>query len=219
MAIASPQRMTLEEYLDYDEGTGVRYELLDGELVEMGAETDQNVLIALFLIVAFANVVPLKQLRRGTEIELPQTSGNQDGPSSRYPDFMVLTAAGAAELQGDQRSLVRTSMATPLLVVEVVSPGEPGEKNYDRDYVEKRREYAARGIPEYWIVDAYRGVVLVLTLVDSGSQDGRHGERQYEERRYEERQYEERRFVGKEAIASPNFPALSVTAEQVIKAD
>ncbi|NJN49181.1 MAG: hypothetical protein HC805_04565 [Alkalinema sp. RL_2_19] len=45
-------------------------------------------------------------------------------------------------------------MPVPQLVVEVVSPGEPGEKNYDRDYVEKRCEYAARGIAEYWIVVA-----------------------------------------------------------------
>ncbi|MGB8701986.1 MAG: Uma2 family endonuclease, partial [Thermosynechococcaceae cyanobacterium] len=143
MAIATTRPMTFAEYLDYDDGTDTRYELVDGILVEMGAETDQNVLIALFLIVAFARVVPLNQLRRGTEIEICPGRA-----TSRYPDFMVLTAAGAAALSSERRSLIRADMPAPALVVEVVSPGEPGAKNYDRDYVEKRQEYAERGIPE-----------------------------------------------------------------------
>ena len=36
------QRLTLEEYLAYDNGTDTRYELVDGELVEMPPETDRN---------------------------------------------------------------------------------------------------------------------------------------------------------------------------------
>ena len=63
-------------------------------------------------------------------------------------------------------------MPVPLLVVEVVSPGKPGSKNYEqlrcgepvRDYVERPKEYAARGIPEFWLVDPDRAVVIVLTL-------------------------------------------------------
>ena len=49
------------------------------------------------------------------------------------------------------------------LCAEVVSPDDP-----PRDTVEKRREYAAAGIPEYWIVDPREEVrtVTVLTLVD-----------------------------------------------------
>ncbi len=48
----------------------------------------------------------------------------------------------------------------PALVIEVVSPG--GE---DRDYVEKREEYLAFGVREYWIVDAARGEITVLRRV------------------------------------------------------
>jgi Uma2 family endonuclease len=55
-------------------------------------------------------------------------------------------------------------MPPPALVVEVVSPGEPGTPNYDRDYVDKPKEYADRGIPEYWIIDPERQVILVLML-------------------------------------------------------
>ena len=57
------------------------------------------------------------------------------------------------------------------LAIEVVSPDDP-----DRDYDEKRADYAEAGVPEYWIVDPRdrtpddgRGrAVRVLTL-DGGA--------------------------------------------------
>ena len=45
------------------------------------------------------------------------------------------------------------------LVVEVVSPDDP-----DRDLVEKRADYAAAGIPEYWIADPRDETITVLAL-------------------------------------------------------
>ncbi len=48
-------------------------------------------------------------------------------------------------------------MWIPELVVEVVSRGSE-----DRDYVEKRDEYLAFGVKEYWIIDAQRKQMLVL---------------------------------------------------------
>lgn len=47
------------------------------------------------------------------------------------------------------------------LVVEVVSEGR---ENRERDYVQKRREYAAAGIAEYWIVDPQQRTITVLGL-------------------------------------------------------
>ncbi|HEX8340232.1 MAG TPA: Uma2 family endonuclease, partial [Tepidisphaeraceae bacterium] len=47
------------------------------------------------------------------------------------------------------------------LAVEIVSPDDP-----DRDYLAKRREYAAAGIAEYWIVDPKKQSVSVLELRD-----------------------------------------------------
>lgn len=47
------------------------------------------------------------------------------------------------------------------LVVEVVSPDDP-----KRDLVDKRREYAQAGIPEYWIVNPQTESITVLQLRD-----------------------------------------------------
>ncbi len=193
MTIAPTRRMTLEEYLTYDDGTDSRYELVDGTLVEMGAETDENNLIGMFLISLFLQFVPHYCLRRGTEITI---SGHD--ATSRIPDLLVLTEEGAIALPAKQRSLITPDMPTPAFVIEVVSPGKPGEPNYDRDYIEKRREYAARSIPEYWIVDPDRQVVMVLTLTGQV--------------------YEEQSFSGTATIASPTFPNLSLTAEQIFNA-
>ena len=50
------------------------------------------------------------------------------------------------------------------LVVEVVSEGK---ENWERDYVEKRKDYAeAAGFHEYWIVDPQERKITVLTLAD-----------------------------------------------------
>jgi Uma2 family endonuclease len=52
-------------------------------------------------------------------------------------------------------------MAPPLLVIEVVSPGEIQR---ERDYIAKRSQYQDCGIPEYWIVDPQTQTILVLEL-------------------------------------------------------
>ena len=41
----------------------------------------------------------------------------------------------------------------PTIVVEFVSSGR---RNRQRDYVEKRREYEAVGVREYWVIDRFR---------------------------------------------------------------
>ncbi len=56
MTVATDRRMTLKEYLAYDDGTDIRYELEDGVLVEMGAENPLNPQIAMLLVFAFARL-------------------------------------------------------------------------------------------------------------------------------------------------------------------
>ena len=84
-------------------------------------------------------------------------------------------------------------MPPPILVVEVVSPGKV---NRDRDYKEKREQYEAREIPEYWVVDPEKASITILTL--SGDS------------------YQESVFTGDEKISSSIFPEFSLTAEVVL---
>ena len=50
------------------------------------------------------------------------------------------------------------------LALEIVSPGKDARQ---RDYEDKRRDYARAGISEYWIVDPLENQVTVLVLQDS----------------------------------------------------
>jgi hypothetical protein len=72
--------------------------------------------------------------------------------SERHPDIAVyLTAPKGPK----NRTMWRTWI--PELAIEVVS-----DSSRDRDYTEKRDEYWAIGIREYWIVDAKLEQVLIL---------------------------------------------------------
>lgn len=193
MTIAPSKRLTLEEYLDYDDGTDTRYELVDGVLVEMGAENPLNNTIAIFLISYFLQQgIPYYQLATGHQIAVSSIKA-----TARQPDLVVHTEASATAILSGSR-LLMPDMPAPMLVVEVVSSNDTDPKSRERDYKEKRAEYAARQIPEYWIVDPIATVVLVLTLA---------GE-----------QYCESSFIGKQKLVSPGFPNLNLTAEQVLKA-
>ncbi len=57
------------------------------------------------------------------------------------------------------------------LVMEIVSDDPESRK---RDYEEKRHDYAAAGIPEYWIVDPQMQTVMVLVL--DGAEYRVHGQ-------------------------------------------
>ncbi|MBD2576941.1 Uma2 family endonuclease [Oscillatoria sp. FACHB-1406] len=184
------KRFTLEEYLAYDDGTDTPYELIDGELVPIPPESNLNNRIAIYLLSEFLKLVPIYLICcKDTEIVV---SGNRS--RVRLPDLMLLTEELFAAIDG-KRATITSDMPPPALVVEVVSPGKANE---DRDYRYKRSEYAARGIPEYWIVDPHRAKVTVLILVDGF--------------------YEETAFQGNDAIASTTFPGLKLTAAQVLEA-
>jgi Uma2 family endonuclease len=194
MAIAANRKMTLEEYLNYDDGTDTRYELVDGVLVEMGAESTINTQIALFLVATFLQM-GIPYYRLGIKQQIAVSSREV---TARDPDLIVHSDESVKAIEGLRQALLYANMPAPMLVIEVVSSGEPEEKNYDRDYIEKRREYADRGIPEYWIIDPDRQIVLVLTLVGQS--------------------YQEQHFTGQMAIVSPIFPNLNLTADRVVKA-
>jgi Uma2 family endonuclease len=181
--------MTLEEYLNYDDGTDTHYELVNGELIIIPTESDLNNQIASFLFAFFLQMgTPYYCLRIGAQIAV---SGAR--ATARQPDLMVLSEETAMALEGATQCLITHEMPPPLLVVEVVSPQQES-----RDYRHKRTEYAGRHIPEYWIVDPIAQKVTILQWVDG--------------------LYEEQVYQGDTAISSSSFAALQLTAAKVLAA-
>jgi Uma2 family endonuclease len=181
-------KMTLEEFLNYDDGTDALYELENGELIVMPAESELNRRIAMFLVAYFLKRgISSDRLTMKTEVAV---SGAR--VSVRVPDLIVLSEEGAIALEGANRSIVLMDMPPPLLVVEVVSPNQE-----NRDYRYKRSEYAARGIAEYWIVDPMQQRVTVLEWVEGF--------------------YEEQVYVGDAQIVSPLLGGSELMAAQVLQ--
>jgi Uma2 family endonuclease len=183
------QKMTLAEFLAYDDGTDNLYELENGELINMASESEINRRVAMFLLAYFLQLgIPAYRLTMKTEVAV---SGSR--VSVRVPDLLVLSEELATEMDGASRSIVLMDMPPPLLVVEVVSPNQ--EK---RDYRYKRSEYAARGIAEYWIVDPIAQKVTVLEWVEG--------------------LYEEKVFDGDNQIESSILEKLDLTVDRVLQA-
>jgi Uma2 family endonuclease len=184
MTVTTAKKMTFEEYLTYEDGSDRRYEFNDGELVEMTPATvfhnDLMMFFAFFLQSEINHSNHLYCVRvNSTEIF--------NGKRTRRPDVLVMTLAQKKSL-GNQPDILHEPC---LLVIEIVSP-----TCRSVDTVEKRKEYAQFGIPEYWIVDFLVGTFSVLNLVNGS---------------YIEKVYREA-----DLIASDIFPSISLSMNQVM---
>ena len=188
MIQVKPRFQSFEEYLAYDDGTDKLYELFNGELIEVPPESGKNVQIATFLLIQFAALVGYRRVRgHGLELEV------NGEPRNRYPDLTILRSEHIEQLA--KRNTVRLNMSPPLLVVEVVSPGE---LQRNRDYIAKRTQYQNCGIPEYWIIDPDAQTVLILQLSDGNYQ-------------------EVGSFSGASKLLSSQFAQLDITAAQIFE--
>ncbi len=182
------KKIAFEEFLEFDDGTDFMYELENGELIQMASESEINQRIASFLFAYFLQLgIPYYRLRMKSEIAV-----NSRRVGVRVPDLVVFSEELAAVMQGAKRSLVMLDMPAPDLVVELVSPSQES-----RDYRYKRSEYAARGIAEYWVVDAIAQKVTVFQWVEGF--------------------YDEFVFTGDMVINSPLLGELTLTAAQVLQ--
>lgn len=151
-SIITTKLYTFEEYLNYDDGSDRRYELVDGRLELMNPPKLEHFLIARFI----EQVMEAEISQKSLQWFCFKDAGIRTGPNkSRLADLCVATREQTQELTN--KSLV--FQTPPLLVVEVVSP-----ESVQRDYRYKRSEYAAAEIPEYWIVDPILNQVSVLRL-------------------------------------------------------
>ncbi|GBF80680.1 Uma2 family endonuclease [Aphanothece sacrum] len=178
---------TFEEYCNYNDDPDNRYELVNGKLEIMNPPTFRHLLIAKFLEQEFD-----KQIK---QLNLPwvclKDAGIRTGwRKSRLPDLYIIPLEEIREYL-DKSAISETP---PLLVVEVISPD-----SIKRDYRYKRSEYAALGIPEYWIIDPLENTISILQLEDGF--------------------YEEKKFTNQDTIISLTFPELSLTVTKVLESE
>ncbi len=207
MTLATDQPIQ-QKPLSFDEflaryGGDNRYELIDGEVFDL-EPTGQHEEVAAFITTKVCVQIdgaglPWFVLQRG--LFRPSNAVT----TAFRPDVAVIDQAELAKepLWPDQSILTRGSSIK--FVAEVVS------SNWQNDYARKVEDYAALGIPEYWIAD-YAGLggiryigkpkrptLSVCTLVNG--------------------EYEIQLLRGNQTVVSATFPGLNLTAEQVLKAN
>jgi Uma2 family endonuclease len=192
MSLAT-QRLSLDAYLQYDDGTDTTYELVNGELVPMALGLGQHGEIADYINNHFRHEIQRlghswvsKQMVIGV-----QSPRGDRWDTVRVPDVVVLPLEQWRSLQ-NREAVIRLNEPPPLLVVEVVS-----ETTKSVDYRAKQAEYSVLEIPEYWIVDPLLAKVTILTLVEGW--------------------YDAAEFTGEMGVESPTFPAFSPTVEQLLR--
>jgi len=137
-----------EEYLWLTDRSNRPVEFSDGTIEVLPMPTDEHQGISGFFYTAFGSyLTPRGGIVRYSPLRLRLREGK-----FREPDLMLLL--DRADPRRDNRYWRGAD-----LVLEIVSADEPA-----RDLVEKRREYEAAGIPEYWIVNPLNRTILVLTL-------------------------------------------------------
>ena len=184
MTVTTAKKMTFEEYLTYEDASDRRYEFNDGELVEMTPATVFHNDLMMFFTFFLQSEINHSNHPYCVRVNSTQIF---NGKRTRRPDVLVMTTAQSKSL-GNQPDILHEPC---LLVIEIVSP-----TCRSVDTVEKRKEYAQFGIPEYWIVDFLVGTFSVLTLVNGS---------------YIEKMYRE-----DDRIASDIFPSISLSMNQVM---
>ena len=201
LAIAQVQHqpISLDEFIASYGGDN-RYELIDGEVFNLeptGQHEEVAALITAKICVQIDQLgLPWFVLQRG--LFRPSSAST----TAFRPDVMVVDRTEVAKESLWQEQSIITRGDSIKFVAEVVSG------NWQNDYARKVEDYAALGIPEYWIAD-YLGLggirhigkpkqptLSICTLVDG--------------------EYEINLFRGNDVIASPTFPNLNLTARQVL---
>lgn len=175
------------EYLQYENGTDNKYELVKGKLKLMPTASGFHALILHFIFKILEQEIG--RIKQEWKVMPGNVGVRTAHDKSRIPDLVILSASQCQEIRQMTTAVLDSP---PLLVVEIVSPG-----NADDDYRYKRSEYAVREIPEYWIIDPEAQKISILALV-SGF-------------------YEVTEFTGEQSLKSLLFPELKLTVQQIFQ--
>ena len=144
MTLISTQKLTFQEYLNYEGESGVCYELYRGQIIEIPTPTAIHIKIIEFLVYQFRRFFAAHNLPL---VAVVTTAVRTEENSSRVPDVVICTQSLWEQVCAQSGSAVLDFEEKPLLVIEVTS------QNWRDDYIRKRAEYDLIDIPEYWIVD------------------------------------------------------------------
>jgi Uma2 family endonuclease len=196
------QPLTFEDFLNWDDGSGNSFELVNGVVVplsEPNAKHEDVVDGLCRLLVNLCHSLDLPYVpRQGKQVRLRSEYGMDE--SSRKADIVVFEKEEWDRMR--QSSASAAAYVPPPVVIEVVST------NWRDDYRIKLNEYETLGVLEYWIVD-YAGLggvqyigspkqptVTIHSLVDG--------------------EYQAQRFQREDVIISPTFPQFTLTTQQVV---
>jgi Uma2 family endonuclease len=200
MVQLAPQLLTVDEFINRY-GDDERYELIDGELIDMEPTGPHEQVVAFI-----GRKLNVEIDRQDTAYFIPHRClikllGTE---TAFRPDAIVLDQPRLVNEPLWQQEPVITLGASIKLVVEVVST------NWQNDYARKVEDYAILGVPEYWIVD-YLGVggreyigkpkqptITICTLIED--------------------EYQKRLFRNDELLVSSIFSELRLTAKQIFAA-
>ncbi len=198
-----PKLVNFEEFVDWlpENGT-VRYELHNGDIVEMAQPVGEHEEVKGFLSIE----IPYEIKRLGLPYGIP----NQvivrppEKDSGYFPDLLVLNRANLVNEPLWQKQSILSLGASIPLAIEVVST------NWRDDYYLKYGDYEEMGIAEYWIVDYaalggrnFIGNPKQPTITMCNLVDG---------------EYQILKFRDNDRIMSQTFPDLNLTANQIFKA-
>lgn len=149
--LTSSQKMTLEEYLEFEYNAEGRYEYFDGEVIETSGGSPEHSLLGSRLSKLLGNQLdPKGCLVYSSEVKIKVPTMLP----YRYGDVSALCSQPICELFGKQRLLVN-----PSLIIEVLSPST---EKYDR--VSKPKAYKSiESLCEYMLIWQDKKFVMLFT--------------------------------------------------------
>ena len=201
-AQTEPKLYTFDEFIEWlPENSEFRYELHDGVIIEMPKPRGKHSNLTGSL--GGRLITTIDKIGKTDIWTIPRESIVKPyrDRSGYEPDIIVLNQETIGiETRWQSESVIENATSVKL-IVEVVST------NWQDDYYDKRRDYEAMGIPEYWIVDyaALGGrefigypkqrTIFVYELIDG--------------------EYVKTTFRDSDVIVSPTFPQFNLTAQQI----
>lgn len=204
MTQALQKIFTFDEFIDFlkIQPENIRYELYDGEVVQMPLPIGEHEEIAGFLtIIIGAECVRLKLNYFVPNKTLIKPENKQSG---YFTDVLVLNRSNLVNEPRWSKESIITKPESVALVIEVVST------NWRDDYYKKFADYEEMGIDEYWIVDY--GAFGSKEFIGNPKQPT------FTICILEEGEYRLKKFKGNDRIESRAFPELNLTAEQIFAA-